>query len=83
MSLQVLAKNRCRGIMAEGEWCLDKVDNKATPVVCCPGCGKIASLADHTILHSGDVFPALLCPFKCGFHEFVQLADWVGVLQCP
>ncbi len=64
--------------MVKGEWrgaC--RRGSPRTALVCCPGCGKIASLSGHSIDPDGKVYPSLVCPFdKCSFHEFVKLADW-------
>ena len=73
--------------MAKGEWRETKhpVSGVRSALACCPGCGKICSLLDHTIGNSEDaagpefaglVVPSLVCPFDCGFHEFVRLVDW-------
>ena len=66
------------GVMAKGEW--RDVRGKyrtISALVCCPGCGKINSLGDHTIDPDGTVTPSLVCPFDhCEFHDFVKIADW-------
>ncbi len=57
---------------AAGHWkvWLNKV------VISCPGCG-VEGRIDHTVSEDGTVSPSLVCPFDCGFHEFVKLTDWV------
>lgn len=47
-----------------------------TAVVSCPGCGQEAPIKGHTIDAGGKVTPSLMCPFDCGFHDFVTLGDW-------
>lgn len=42
----------------------------------CPVCGEIGSLNDHDISDTGAVAPSLICPNECGFHEYIQLADY-------
>ena len=75
------------GVMTKGEWRGAKhpVSGKRSALVCCPGCGKICSLLDHTIGDKDDValedsagvvVPSLVCPFDCGFHKFVRLDGW-------
>lgn len=65
------------GVMAKAEWRRgSKADGTKSATISCPGCGKIASLGDHTIMAEGDVFPSLVCPFDCGFHQFVKLEGW-------
>lgn len=44
--------------------------------VACPGCGRTATLDDHTIEADGMVQPILLCPHRCGFHDHVLLKNW-------
>lgn len=51
-------------------------DGKRTAIVSCPGCSQVASLSAHTIADNGDVDPSLVCPFDCGFHEYVTLGGW-------
>ncbi len=69
----LIQSTRRDGVMRKGEW-----HQQATGVVvCCPGCGHIVALLDHTIDPDGSVYPSLVCPFDiCDFHEFVKLADW-------
>ena len=42
-------------------------------LISCPRCGKIFSLSKHTIDDKNKVFPSVVCPFNCGFHEFITL----------
>jgi hypothetical protein len=74
--LVLVQSTRRDGIMAKGEWRSADAAGRRTALVCCPGCGKIASLSNHKIVAKGDVFPSLVCPFNCGFHEFVRLGEW-------
>lgn len=54
-----------------------KDDGSITALVKCPGCDRRASLSDHEIRHTGEVFPSLVCPYDgCEFHEFVKLEGW-------
>ena len=77
----LMETTRRDGVMKPGEWRL--MEHQIIPattrsaMVCCPGCGRIGSLLDHTIDPDGSVTPSLDCPFEqCDFHEFVKLADW-------
>ena len=41
--------------------------------------GHEGSLDDHTIAGDGTVTPSVVCPEKkCGFHDHIQLAGWLG-----
>lgn len=51
-------------------------DGKTNATVACPGCGKTATLESHRIHRDGHVWPSLVCPNNCGFHDFVYLKDW-------
>lgn len=81
----LIQSTRRDGVMKPGEWRgLTRRGNGPTicsVVVCCPGCGHIVTVCmgegnGHTIDPDGSVTPQLDCPFKCGFREFVKLADW-------
>ena len=73
----LIQSTRRDGVMRKGEWRGAREDRSPrSALVCCPGCGKIGSLTKHTIDPDGRVFPSLVCPFGCGFHEFVKLDDW-------
>ena len=85
--IELKEATRRDGVMAKGEWHGTKhpISGKRSALVCCPGCGKICSLLDHTIGDKDDaagpdlegkVMPSLVCPFDCGFHEFVKLERW-------
>ena len=69
----LIQSTRRDGVMRKGEW----RDTDKGALVCCPGCGKIGSLAEHTIDPDGTVTPSLVCPFAhCDFHDMAKLADW-------
>ena len=77
----LIQSTRRDGVMRKGEWRgLTRRGNGpiiTSVIVCCPGCGKISTLTDHTIDPDGSVYPSLVCPFDiCEFHEYVKLADW-------
>ena len=42
----------------------------------CPKCGKPASITKHNISMTGKVAPSVVCPYKCGFHEWIILDGW-------
>lgn len=72
----LIQSTRRDGVMRKGEW-RGASDFRGGALVSCPSCGKISSLADHTIDPDGSVYPSLVCPFAiCDFQEFVKLADW-------
>lgn len=52
----------------------------AWALTCCPGCGKVWTLAKrvHTVGLDGIVTPSLVCPNPsgCPFHDFVKLEGW-------
>ena len=76
----LIESTRRDGVMKPGEWRvwhLFSAPGKQSAVVCCPGCGRLATLGDHTIDPDGSVSPSLDCPFDhCDFHDMVKLADW-------
>jgi len=47
--------------------------------VTCPVCGQTCTLIDHQIDPDGTVSPSLVCPYDCGFHEFIKLEGWADV----
>lgn len=47
-----------------------------TAVVSCPGCGQEAPIKEHHIFYDGTVTPSLVCPFDCGFHDWITLENW-------
>lgn len=63
-------------VETKAQWKGGLSDGKRTALVSCPECGKVASLSGHTIAANGDVTPSLICPFDCGFHEYVTLEGW-------
>lgn len=70
--------HRRDGIMRKGEWraATTPVTQVHSALICCPKCGKLSCLSAHTIDPDGTVTPRLACPFKCGFLDYVKLADW-------
>lgn len=43
----------------------------------CPLCGRRMALgARHTVRPDGVITPSVVCPYDCGFHDFVQLEGW-------
>jgi hypothetical protein len=34
------------------------------------------SLSLHRIAADGTVSPSLVCPYYCGFHDYVRLVGW-------
>ncbi len=77
--ITLIESRRSGRVMKKGEWHgAEMAGQKRTALVCCPGCGKIASLSGHTIDPDGTVTPSLVCPFDltCEFHDYVKLADW-------
>ena len=38
--------------------------------------GCVYGIETHCIADDGTVSPSLVCPHKCGFHEFVKLCGW-------
>jgi hypothetical protein len=38
----------------------------------CPNCGRPFCLANHEI-ENGIVKPSVVCPFDCGFHDFLRI----------
>lgn len=47
-----------------------------TAVVACPTCDALFTLQNHTIADDGTVRPSVVCPRRCGYHEFVRLEGW-------
>jgi hypothetical protein len=46
-------------------------------ILSCPRCGKIAGVNApvHSVDPLGAVKPSWVCPFGCGYHEFITLQD--------
>lgn len=42
----------------------------------CPMCGRVVSLANHTVGKDGRVKGIVACPFKCGLNNNLFLDDW-------
>lgn len=42
----------------------------------CPKCGEIATIDNHTVDADGKVNPSVVCPYECGFHDYIRLMDW-------
>jgi hypothetical protein len=61
---------------APGTWKGLKTEQGRKASFTCPNCGKIGSLADHDIGKNGEVNPSVVCPYDCGFHEYIRLAGW-------
>lgn len=60
-----------------GEWRpLKRDDGSLTASIGCPTCGGRILLLAHRIAVAGDVAPSVICPRRCGFHEFVILDQW-------
>lgn len=38
--------------------------------------GDWFGLATHSIAEDGIVSPSVVCPYGCGFHEFIKLEGW-------
>ena len=52
---------------------------RRTALVCCPQCGEVFSLSQHTIAEDGTVSPSVVHSRDgCTFHDFVKLLDWPG-----
>lgn len=45
--------------MKGGTWLPSDGGDKVTACLCCPRCGTIGSLKDHTIKNTGDVMPSV------------------------
>jgi hypothetical protein len=52
--------------------------HRRVALVSCPVCARILSLSGHTIQDDGKVLPSVVCPFSCGFQDFVSLEGWHG-----
>jgi hypothetical protein len=54
-----------------------KSDGTRTATLQCPGCGKVASMSQHTIEPDGTVSPSAVCPYEgCTFHQWIRLEGW-------
>ena len=38
--------------------------------------GDWFGLASHKISETGVITPSVVCPYGCGFHEFIKLIGW-------
>ena len=62
-----------------GKWKGGTTKGRKTALITCPRCGAIFSISRHEIAPSmGKVFPSVVCPFRCGFHDHVRLEGWDG-----
>lgn len=43
------------------------------PAMKCPGGHVFLIRSHHTIAPDGTVSPSMVCPYRCNYHEFVQL----------
>lgn len=60
----------------KGTWKEKRAVDSRFVFLSCPGCGQTASMSDHSIADDGTVTPSVVCPFECGFHDYVKLLDW-------
>jgi hypothetical protein len=58
-----------------GEWYMETGPGEAKAIVVCPKCGHWARL-NHEIAEDGTVTPSLICPYACGWHDWVKLEGW-------
>lgn len=65
-------------------------DDLRVVVTKCGGCGRDQTIGQkHSIDRQGVVNPSYVCAFNCGWHVWVQLADWthgekpLGSLEVP
>lgn len=59
---------------------------KWAATVCCPDCGRLLSLANHSIAENGQVSPSVGHPPEyppCGWHTHPILLGWGEQLQKP
>ena len=54
----------------------DTAGQPLKPVIRC-NCGRLASIALHHVHADGRVTESFL-EGSCGFHEWLELADWTG-----
>lgn len=38
--------------------------------------GDVFGIETHIISDDGKVSPSVVCPYECGFHDFVNLIGW-------
>lgn len=74
VDFQEIAKGEPETYMST--WKGGMADGIRTASMSCPKCGGVFSLAAHFIDNQGMVNPSVVCPYKCGYHEFVQLLSW-------
>ena len=41
--------------------------------------GDTFGIESHIVTPAGFVLPSVVCPYDCGFHEFIQLKDWSDI----
>ncbi len=63
-------------LASPGTWKGAATETKRSAMVTCPGCGREMSLTGHYIFYDGKVTPSLVCPFDCGFHDWITLENW-------
>lgn len=73
-----IAKTDERWNGGPGTWFLVRRENgELSAMLNCPTCGKTAGLS-HAIDVNGVVIPSVVCPYGCGFHDYVTLVDWAS-----
>ena len=57
-------------------WRLSEGSNDILHPVIRDSKGDWFGLETHSISSDGTVSPSVVCPYGCGFHEFVKLEGW-------
>jgi hypothetical protein len=64
-----------------GKW--KEAEGRKTATITCPKCAAKFSLANFEILSSGKVIVSVVCPFYCGWWDFIRLEGWDGGYSNP
>lgn len=76
--MTLLPRSQGQSDRHSGRWWPVHTQGRLAVGASCPDCGRILLLdqPDHRIAPDGAVSPILVCPYDCGFHEYVRLEDW-------
>lgn len=61
----------------KGTWFnLPIANGKNQVAIVCTNCGKPYGIWNHLIDATGTVKPSVICGYKCGFHDMIQLIGY-------
>lgn len=66
------------GRLLQGAWCEYCEYGRRSAAISCPTCSRAFSVLRHQIAPDGTCSPSVVCPWQCGFHDWVRLLGWVA-----